>query len=122
MDKWLRNPNVVRIVALLVGVLLWFIVHIDERVNDNPISPQVQIETNTIHDVSIKTIGLGGVGGVTARYGAMLVAPIARGKNVRFVLVDGDNFEPGNATRMFFSDCGNKAAVTLAALCSRKLS
>ena len=65
---------------------------------------------------TVKIIGLGGVGGIVARYGAMFLAPLARGQNARLVLIDGDAFEPGNATRMFFSDCGNKAAVTLADL------
>ena len=68
---------------------------------------------------TIKMIGQGGVGGVVARFGTMFLAPLARGKNARVVLVDGDSFEPGNATRMFFSDCGNKAAVTLADLMPR---
>lgn len=58
MDKWLRNTNVVRIIALLVGILLWFIVHIDEQVGDNPGASQPQYVNNTINDVSIKTIGL----------------------------------------------------------------
>lgn len=31
MDQWLRNPNVVRIIALVIAVLLWLVVHMDER-------------------------------------------------------------------------------------------
>lgn len=62
---------------------------------------------------SIKLIGLGGVGGIVGRYGATFLAPLAKGRSARLVLIDGDAFEPGNATRMVFSDCGNKAAVTL---------
>jgi hypothetical protein len=65
---------------------------------------------------SIKVIGLGGTGGIVARYGAMFLAPLAKQHGARMVFVDGDAFEPGNATRMFFSDCGNKAAVVLADL------
>ena len=65
---------------------------------------------------TVKIIGLGGVGGTVARYGAIFLAPLAKGRSGRLVLIDGDAFEPGNATRMFFSDCGNKAAVTLAEL------
>ncbi len=30
MDKWLRNTNVVRIVALVIGILLWVVVHMEE--------------------------------------------------------------------------------------------
>ena len=62
---------------------------------------------------TIKIIGLGGVGSVVARYGSLFLAPLTDGKSARLVLVDGDLFEPSNATRMFFDDCGNKAVVTL---------
>ncbi|TNJ59511.1 hypothetical protein FE784_37155 [Paenibacillus hemerocallicola] len=30
MDKWLSNPNVVKVIALLLGILLWAVVHLDE--------------------------------------------------------------------------------------------
>jgi hypothetical protein len=66
---------------------------------------------------SVKVIGLGGVGGIFARYAAMFLASL--GPGVRLVLVDGDAFEPSNATRMFFSDHGNKADVTRADLLPR---
>lgn len=58
---------------------------------------------------SVKIIGLGGVGSIVARYGAVFLASL--GQDVRLVLIDGDSFEPGNATRMFFGSCGNKATV-----------
>jgi hypothetical protein len=59
---------------------------------------------------SIKIIGLGGVGGIVARYLAMFLASLQ--VELRLVLVDGDAFEPTNASRMFFGECGNKALVT----------
>jgi molybdopterin/thiamine biosynthesis adenylyltransferase len=59
---------------------------------------------------SVKLIGLGGVGSIVARYGALFLASLDR--ETRLVLVDGDAFESGNASRMFFGDCGSKAAVT----------
>ncbi|GAA3409731.1 YbbR-like domain-containing protein [Paenibacillus hodogayensis] len=31
MDKWLRNPNVVKVIALLLGILLWAVVHLDDK-------------------------------------------------------------------------------------------
>jgi YbbR domain-containing protein len=31
MDKWLRNTNVVRVIALVIGILLWVVVHMEER-------------------------------------------------------------------------------------------
>src|SRR5438477_13208689 len=41
------------------------------------------------------------------------------GARCRMVLIDGDSFEPSNATRMFFSRAGNKAAVVRGELASR---
>jgi hypothetical protein len=59
---------------------------------------------------SIKVVGLGGVGGIVARYLSMFLASLDI--ELRLVLIDGDAFEPSNASRMFFGACGNKAAVT----------
>lgn len=73
---------------------------------DEPLAPVLA------DDQSVKIVGLGGVGGIVARYGAMFLASLAKGQNVRLVLIDGDKFEQKNSTRMFFSDYGNKAAVT----------
>ncbi|MBI2926279.1 MAG: ThiF family adenylyltransferase [Verrucomicrobia bacterium] len=67
---------------------------------------QPELPANT----SVKLIGLGGVGSIVARYAAMFLASLRR--DARLVLIDGDTFEPGNATRMFFGSCGNKAVVT----------
>src|ERR1051325_11912105 len=58
---------------------------------------------------SVKLIGTGGIGGIVARYGAMFLASLAQ--EARLVLIDGDVFDPGHATRMFFGNYGNKAAV-----------
>jgi len=68
-------------------------------------------------DLSIKLIGAGGVGGIVARYGAIYCASLDG--NVRFVLIDGDEFEASNATRMFFGRHGNKAEVIRAELFPR---
>jgi hypothetical protein len=66
---------------------------------------------------SVKVIGLGGVGGIVARYGAMFLASL--NGPLRLVLIDGDRFEHSNAARMYFSGHGNKAEVTRADLLSR---
>src|SRR5262245_6835904 len=66
---------------------------------------------------SVKLIGLGGIGGIVARYGAMFLASLDRA--VRLVLIDGDAFELSNASRMYFSGHGNKAEVTRADLLPR---
>ena len=55
----------------------------------------------------VKLIGLGGVGGVLARYGGLYLASLDT--ETRLVLVDGDAFEPSNASRMLFAEAGNKA-------------
>lgn len=66
---------------------------------------------------SIKLIGLGGVGGIVARYAALFVASLAQ--PARLVLVDGDAFEASNSHRMIFGACGNKAQVTRDELATR---
>jgi len=54
-------------------------------------------------------IGLGGMGGVAARYLAVFLASL--GRPIRLCLIDGDAFEPGNDARMVFTRYGNKAVV-----------
>ncbi|MHC5211178.1 MAG: ThiF family adenylyltransferase [Planctomycetota bacterium] len=63
---------------------------------------------------AIKLVGLGGVGGIAARYLAVFLA--ACDADLRLVLIDGDAFEDGNAARMVFAHCGNKAQVVRDAL------
>lgn len=58
----------------------------------------------------LKIIGLGGTGGVVARYAGLMFA--ATGKQVREVLIDGDFFDlASNTARMYFQTAGNKATV-----------
>lgn len=61
-------------------------------------------------NAAVKVVGLGGVGSIVARYGALFLASL--GTEARLVLIDGDAFEPTNASRMFFGDCGPKTVVT----------
>jgi hypothetical protein len=76
-----------------------------------PALPRNQVLQPRLPDnASVKLIGLGGVGSIVARYGALFLASL--GSEVRLVLIDGDTFEPSNATRMFFGAWGNKAVVT----------
>jgi hypothetical protein len=58
----------------------------------------------------VKAIGIGGSGGICARYAATYLA--AGGKKSRLSLIDGDEYAPENAARQWFRECGNKAAVT----------
>jgi len=59
--------------------------------------------------VSVKIIGLGGTGSIVARYISIFLASLK--KDIRLVLIDGDQFEGANASRMMFSEKGNKAMV-----------
>jgi hypothetical protein len=81
------------------------------------VPPDRALEPRLEGVTSVKVIGLGGVGGIVARYGAMFLASF--GRAVRLVLIDGDRFELSNATRMYFSGHGNKAEVTRADLLPR---
>ncbi|MHC4948424.1 MAG: ThiF family adenylyltransferase [Planctomycetota bacterium] len=60
-------------------------------------------------EVTCRVAGLGGIGQVVAVYLARFLA--SRGRPARLVLIDGDRYEQGNETRMFFDACGNKAQV-----------
>lgn len=75
------------------------------------------LEPQARENTSVKLIGLGGVGSIVARYAAMFLAALRQ--EIRLVLIDGDSFEPSNATRMFFGSCGNKADVVRAELLPR---
>lgn len=75
-----------------------------------PLQPHPPTRTNPAEPAAVKIIGLGGVGQIVARYGGLFLASL--GAEIRLVLIDGDAFEPSNASRMFFGACGNKAAVT----------
>lgn len=54
MDKWLNNNNVVRIIALILGVLLWVVVEFDA--NQPTGSSGAQLQTHLISSVSITPI------------------------------------------------------------------
>ncbi len=71
--------------------------------------PHTPLQAATDDFGTIKLIGLGGVGGIVARYLLMYLA--ANTNPARVVLIDGDAFEAHNAARMSFTEFGNKAAV-----------
>lgn len=55
MDKWLRNTNVVRILALCIGILLWVVVQMDIE-STTPSSNPAAVRTNTISNVMVQPI------------------------------------------------------------------
>ena len=70
----------------------------------NPlVAPGEPLDPRLADEQSVKIVGLGGIGCIVARYGAMFLASLAKEQNVRLVLIDGDTFEPKNSSRMFFS-------------------
>ena len=62
----------------------------------------------------VRLIGLGGIGGIVARYCSIFLASLRCDANL--LLIDGDEFEPKNASRMLFRNYGNKAEVMRAEL------
>jgi molybdopterin/thiamine biosynthesis adenylyltransferase len=62
--------------------------------------------------LTVRLVGVGGVGGIVGRYLTIFLASL--GCETRLIFIDGDEFEPQNASRMLFGNCGNKAKV----LCS----
>jgi YbbR domain-containing protein len=47
MDKWLRNNNIVKAIALLIGILLWFVVHLDLAKTSTAATPLTGEQTIT---------------------------------------------------------------------------
>ena len=69
---------------------------------------------------NIRLIGLGGIGGILARFLARFLETLA--PDSLLYLIDGDTFELRNRARMEFHSLGNKAVVTaqqLAHACPR---
>ncbi len=62
----------------------------------------------------VRLVGLGGIGGIVARYCSIFLASLHCETNL--LLIDGDEFEPTNPSRMLFSTYGNKAEVVRAEL------
>lgn len=53
MDKWLSNRNVIRIVALVLGILLWVVVHFDNQSSTGKVSAPL---SQKIYGVSVTPI------------------------------------------------------------------
>ncbi|MBO9608025.1 MAG: hypothetical protein J7639_18845 [Paenibacillaceae bacterium] len=52
MDKWLRDNNVVKVVAVLISVLLWVVVHMDSQ-NNAPSSTSPITKDVSINNVNV---------------------------------------------------------------------
>lgn len=59
MDRWLNNPNVVRAVSLILAVLLWALVQLDQRApTASPSVIRPEVGHRMINDVRIDVVGL----------------------------------------------------------------
>lgn len=56
MDKWLRNANVVKVIALAIGVLLWAIVRMDQQGTPGNSENDTFMNEQTIGNVNITPI------------------------------------------------------------------
>ncbi|QHT63318.1 hypothetical protein GXP70_27375 [Paenibacillus lycopersici] len=56
MDKWLNNPTALKIISLLIGILMWAVVHFDSE--ETPKTVSTLMETRSIDAVQIKPIGM----------------------------------------------------------------
>lgn len=80
-------------------------------------APRRLLRAELPENAVFKCIGLGGVGCLAVPPLAVFLA--AQPRPARLALIDGDTFEPANASRMFFCQPGNKAAVVCEQLLPR---
>lgn len=59
MDKWLRNKTIMQIVALLLGTLLWVVVHVEQQPGTpGNVNPVIDNHTMIYSDVQIEVAGI----------------------------------------------------------------
>lgn len=56
MDKWLNNPTYLKVIAVVIGILIWAVVHIDP--GTSPQSVTSSTDTKVIEAATIVPIGL----------------------------------------------------------------
>jgi len=54
MDNWLRNTNVVKIIAVAIGIMLWVVVHLDVETNTAITVPALR--NTTISNVMVQAV------------------------------------------------------------------
>ncbi|MDP5277169.1 CdaR family protein [Chengkuizengella axinellae] len=93
MDKWLGNITVVRIAAVIIGILLWAFVQLDQQVATPAppsLDPATTIQSREIDDFPITEINLGEDLEVTERYSTS-VNVILRGNSQDIQTVSKEN-------------------------------
>jgi YbbR domain-containing protein len=56
MDKWLSHPTALKIISLLIGILLWAVVHFDSDRSPNSVASLT--DTREFDSVPVKVVGL----------------------------------------------------------------
>ncbi len=56
MDKWLNHPTAIKIISLVVGIIMWAVVHFDPESSPNNVASLM--ETRTIEGIKIAAEGL----------------------------------------------------------------
>ncbi|KKC48841.1 hypothetical protein VE23_19985 [Paenibacillus sp. D9] len=56
MDKWLSHPTAIKILSVVIGILLWAVVHFDPESTPNTVASTT--ETQSVDVVKIQTTGL----------------------------------------------------------------
>ncbi|MCM3750289.1 CdaR family protein [Paenibacillus pasadenensis] len=90
MDKWLSHPTAVKILSVVIGILLWAVVHFDPESTQNSIT--ASSETKSIDMISIQTEGLD-----QSEYALKLVEPsvarvMVRGSRSALAFADDDDY------------------------------
>lgn len=90
MDKWLRNANVVKVLALCIAILLWVVVRLDVRTSPEVTSPVLR--NTTISNVMVQPVY------DNTRYSIVSIDPpevtvILRGKESAIRRINPNNFQ-----------------------------
>ncbi|WP_164545398.1 CdaR family protein [Paenibacillus albus] len=56
MDKWLSHPTAIKIISLMIGILMWAVVHFDSEKSPNTVANLT--ESREIDAVQVKAIGM----------------------------------------------------------------
>ncbi|WP_308636551.1 CdaR family protein [Paenibacillus silvisoli] len=56
MDKWLSHPTAIKVISLMIGILMWAVVHFDSDKTPNTVANLT--ETQEIDAVQVKPIGM----------------------------------------------------------------
>lgn len=105
MDRWMKNNNFNKILALALAVLLWAIVHMDDAPASQPVTARMQ--TKVVNNVKIQTVNFDSENYVLASMSAETVKLEVRGQpaDLSFAMADDykitadlDGAKPGEST------------------------